>query len=87
MREEKSRSTRFVTSAVYALGCLLVSALGMGCSFDPLNYMSRNACEFFNCDELFFIEDLLPLSARPTGDTGTGGGMDMDMGEDEGGGH
>lgn len=60
-----------------------------GCSFDPLNYMSRNACEFFNCDELFFIEDLLPLSARPTGDAGSGGGVVMDMGEaeDEGGGH
>ncbi len=63
--------------------------LATGCSFDPLNYMSRNACEFFNCDELFFIEDILPLSARPTGDAGAGGGMVMDMGEaeDEGGGH
>ncbi len=60
-----------------------------GCSFDPLNYMSRNACEFLNCDQLFFIEDMLPLSARPTGDGGSGGGMGMDMGEaeDEGGGH
>ena len=60
-----------------------------GCSFDPLNYMSRNACEFFNCDELFFVEDILPLSARPTGDAGAAGGMAMDMGEaeDEGGGH
>ncbi len=60
-----------------------------GCSFDLLNYMSRNSCEVLNCDELFFIEDMLPLSARPTGDVGAGGGMVMDMGEaeDEGGGH
>ncbi len=85
MRKKKSRSIRFVTRAAFALGCLLVPALGMGCSFDPLKYMSRNACEVFNCDELFFIEDLLPLSAAPTEDAGAGGGMDM--GEDEGGGH
>lgn len=59
------------------------------CSFDPLNYMSRNACEFFNCGELFFIEDMFPLSARPTGDAGAAGGTVMDMGEaeEEGGGH
>ncbi len=85
MKEDKSRGIRFATKAALALGCLLFPALGMGCSFDPLNYMSRNACEVFNCDELFFIEDMLPLSARPTGDAGAGGGMDM--GEDEGGGH
>ena len=59
------------------------------CSFDPLNYMSRNACEVFNCDELFFIEDMLPLSARPAGNSGSGGEtvMVMDEDEDEGGGH
>ncbi len=89
MRKEKSRSIRFVTRAAFALGCLLVPALGMGCSFDPLKYMSRNACEVFNCDELFFIEDLLPLSAQPTGEAASGGAMDMDMdeAEDDGGGH
>ena len=60
-----------------------------GCSLDPLNYLSRNACELLNCDELFFIEDLLPLSARPSGDAGSGGAMVMEMSEaeDEGGGH
>ncbi len=75
------------TGAYMAVLCAVVFATG--CSFDPLNYMSRNACEFFNCDELFFIEDMLPLSARPTGDAGAGGGTVMDMGEaeDEGGGH
>ena len=66
-----------------------VALFAVGCSFDPLNYMSRNACEFFNCDELFFIEDMLPLSARPAGNAGSGGTMVMDMAEaeDEGGGH
>ena len=72
--------------ACVAVSCTVFVATG--CSFDPLNYMSRNACEFFNCDELFFIEDILPLSARPTGDGGSGGGMVMDgEAEDEGGGH
>ena len=63
--------------------------LATGCSFDPLNYLSRNACEFLNCDDLFFVEDMLPLSARQTGNAGAGGGMvmDMDEAEDEGGGH
>ena len=71
------------------MAVLCVVVFATACRFDPLNYMSRNACEFFNCDELFFIEDILPLSARPTGDAGAGGGMVMDMGEaeDEGGGH
>ncbi len=91
MREDGSRGIRFVTKAAFALGCLVVPALGMGCSFDPLKYMSRNACELFNCNEMFFIDDLFPLSAAPTGNAGTGGGMDMDMGEepdaDDGGGH
>ena len=89
MREDRSRGIRFGAKAAIALGCLLFPVLSMGCSFDPLKYFSRNACEVFNCDELFFIDDLFPLSAAPTGDAGTGGGMDMAMGEaeDEGGGH
>ncbi len=60
-----------------------------GCSFEVTDYLSRNACEFVNCDELFFIEDILPLSARAPENAGSGGGMVMDMGEeaDEGGGH
>ncbi len=91
MREEKLRSIRFLTRTALVLGCLFAAALGMGCSFDPLKYMSRNACEVFNCDELFFIEEMLPLSARPAGEAASGGGMDMDMdmdeAEDDAGGH
>lgn len=71
------------------MATLWAAFLSAGCSFDPLKYMSRNACEFVNCDVLFFIEDMLPLSARPEGEAGSGGGMVVDMGEaeDEGGGH
>ena len=83
------RVNSFVRTAGAGIAGLCVTMLATGCDFNPGNYMSRNACEFFNCDELFFIEDMLPLSARPTGDAGSGGGMVMDIGEDEdeGGGH
>ncbi len=58
--------------------CLLFPALAGGCSFDPLKYFSKNACDMLNCDVLFFLEDLFPLSARPAGGggdaaAGTGG--------------
>ncbi len=84
MREDESRGKRFVTVAAFALGCLIVPALGTGCSFNPAKYFSRNACEVFNCDELFFIDDLFPLSAAPT--AGGGAEDDMDMSGDDGGG-
>ena len=75
------------TGACTAVFCAAFFATG--CDFDPMSFLSRNACEFVNCDELFFIEDMLPLSARPSGDGGSAGGMIMDGGEaeDEGGGH
>ncbi len=50
---------------------LAVPVVSAGCSFNPAEYFSRNACEVFNCGELFFVEDLFPLSAGPEG----GGGM------------
>jgi len=43
--------------------CAIVFAAG--CSFSPLKFASRNACEFLNCDVLFFVDDLLPLSGGP----------------------
>ena len=56
----------------------------MGCDFNPVNYFSRNACDFLNCDVLFFVDDLLPLSGGPVG---TGGTAADAGGEDEDGGH
>jgi hypothetical protein len=45
---------------------LLVSAIAIaGCN--PAGYLSKNMCNIFDCDTLFFIEDLFPLSARPGG--------------------
>ncbi len=57
----------------------------MGCDFSPINYFSRNACDFLNCDVLFFVDDILPLSGGPIA---TGGGVPAEAdGDDDGGGH
>ena len=69
------------TMAILLVG-LLVSALAGGCSLKPAKYLSRNACEFLNCEELFFIGDLFPLSTQPTSDAG---GMSGDEDMEEGG--
>lgn len=75
---------KIIVACMALSGALFVAT---GCSFDPINYMSRNACEFFNCDELFFIEDMLPLSARPAVAAGAGIVADTGEDEDDGGGH
>lgn len=64
------------------LAGLLVPILAGGCILKPAKYLSRNACEFLNCEELFFITDLFPLSAQPTGDAGgaSGGGEEEEAG-------
>ncbi len=83
------RMNPIVRTNVICMATFCAVLFATGCSFDPLNYMSRNACEFFNCDELFFIEDILPLSARPGSNAGLGGGIIADTvaDEDDGGGH
>ncbi len=84
----RTRTNLATAGACVAVLCAVVVAAG--CSFDPLNYMSRNACEVFNCDELFFIEDILPLSARPRGDVAVGDGNvagPVADDDDDGGGH
>ncbi len=68
-------------SSIVGLLCLLllvVIVANTGCT--PAKYVSKNMCSLFNCDSLFFIEDLFPLSTRPSAD---GGG---DAEEDDGGG-
>ncbi len=83
--EKKPFATWILKTSLFTLGCLLLPALGMGCSFDPMKYFSRNACEVFNCDELFFIDDMFPLSASPIGGAPAGGSaVEAD---DDGGGH
>ena len=69
---------------------LQFTVLGIACSpNDALKYFSQNACDFMNCDVLFFVEDVFPLSQRPTmsGGTASGETMEMDAEEEEGGGH
>ncbi len=58
-----------------------------GCgSSDLLKYFSRNACNFLNCDVLFWVEDIFPLSERPMmgGAAASGGAAEE---EEEMGGH
>jgi hypothetical protein len=71
------RSVTAASAVFLSVGCAIIFA--MGCSFDPLKFASRNACEFLNCDVLFFVDDLFPLSGGPV----EGGGGDV---PDEGGG-
>lgn len=57
----------------------------MGCDFNPINYVGRNACDFLNCDVLFFVDDLLPLSGGPVAAGGGNSGAPDTGSADEGG--
>ncbi len=81
MRKKDSMVWRLSVTTALLVVWLLLPALGAGCSFDPLKYFSRNACEVLNCEELFFVTDLFPLSAEPTG---TAGAASEAAEEDEG---
>ncbi len=53
-----------ISSAVVALA-LQLTILGIGCgSFEMTDYFRRNACDFVNCNVLFWVDDVFPLSAR-----------------------
>ena len=74
---------------VAAVALLRLPLMGIGCgSFEPASYFSRNACDFLNCEMLFFLEDMFPLSAMPAGAAsmaGAGSGAAMaEPEEDEG---
>ncbi|MCH7841076.1 MAG: hypothetical protein IID38_12695 [Planctomycetes bacterium] len=79
------RWARAVAMCAPVLSFATFGFLGCG-SFDPVNYFSRNACDFLNCEVLFFIDDVLPLSAAPMGsmDMAEAGGSEGE-GEQEGG--
>ena len=81
MCDGNSTVTRIRTTTAFVLLSLLLPALGTGCSFDPLKYFSRNACDMLNCEVLFFVDDVFPLSAAPT----AGGSQDAAVEEDAGG--
>ena len=86
MATRRKNKSRWLSQT--ALGLALIFGVGTtGC--DPASYLSRNMCYVFDCDTLFFIEELLPLSLRPMG--GGGGGTTAtaapEAAEPEGGGH
>ena len=67
-------------NAAVCLGVSCAIVLATGCKVDPLKLLSRNACGFLNCDVLFFVDDILPLSGGPIA------GGDAAPAEDDGGG-
>ncbi len=74
--------SRTIVAGAAALGANLYV---LGCDFNPVTYFSRNACDFLNCDVLFFVDDIFPLSGGPIE---ASGGVPADSdGDDEGGGH
>lgn len=75
-----------VSKAIVACAAALgANVYVLGCDFNPVNYLSRNACDFLNCDVLFFVDDILPLSGEPIAASGgVPGAADAD---DDGGGH
>ncbi len=65
------------------IGAILVAVVGMGC--EPDQFLAKNMCRIFNCETLFFLPALFPLSAGPTA-TETGGAAEAEE-EESGGGH
>jgi hypothetical protein len=51
------------TAAGLTAGAL--AALAVGCDFNPAKFVSRNACDILNCEVLFFVDEIFPLSAAP----------------------
>lgn len=64
------RTTRLSMTGMACVAAVGAAFLGMGCDLDPVQFLSRNACEILNCDVLFFVDDLLPLSAAPAASGG-----------------
>ena len=63
---------------------LHATVYGLSCGWaNPLKFFSRHACDILNCDTFFFLEEIFPLSGRPSLDSGV---VETDAGE-EGGGH
>lgn len=81
-------SRRVLSTVSIATLLLLYPLLAGGCK--PAQFLQKNACELLNCDFLFFIDDMFPLAAAPSGAGGgeaaSAGAMEMEE-EEEGGGH
>ena len=76
---------RTTLRVVLGLASVRLATLGIGCgSFEPMSYFSRNACDFLNCEVMFFIPELFPLSAPPM-DMSGGAAAVVEEAEEEGG--
>lgn len=84
MRNVRGITLRMARAAGLSAVLLTFPFLGVSCSFSPARFFARNACDILNCDVLFFVDDVFPLSAGPMG----GGGEAAGPAEaEEGGGH
>lgn len=79
------RARRFLNTVIVGAVALGASALATGCDINPAKVFSRNACEVLNCEMLFFVDDLFPLSARPSGDGGGAAPVEAPAEEEDGG--
>ncbi len=75
MRTDKIRGVLFGAFLAVAAPATVLSG---GCSWE---FVNNNACQIFNCDTLFFLDDILEGAANFSG--GTGGGMDDTDADDE----
>ncbi len=76
MRMDKTRRALFGAFLAVAASATVLNG---GCS---LEFVNNNACQIFNCDTLFFLDDILEGAAGFTGGAGDSGMGDMDMGDD-----
>ncbi len=74
----KDKTVRSMCSAFVAIAGS-ATLLASGCS---LEFVNNNACQIFNCDTLFFLDEILEGAANFTGGSGGGDMGDMDSGDD-----
>ena len=88
MRRGDTTTVRnFWNGMLVSSGLLVVTTIVAGC--EPTRFVARNACDFFNCDTLPFIDEVFPLSAGPAvaSDGGGGGAAAEPEEEEDAGGH
>lgn len=87
MAKRSLTQTRRLMKTALCTALVVLPILGTACSFNPASYFAKNACDVLNCDDLFFIEDLFPLSKRPTSGGGGESAAVEEVDDDGGHGH
>ena len=85
MTKGRRIAVRLATAAGLSATLLAFPLLALGCSFNPARLFARNACDLLNCDVLFFVDDMFPLSAAPIGGGSAAPTGAAEVEEEEGG--